>query len=96
MEGLGLVWRKFFASWPPGLAHTGVIVGLNGDQTPFVSFLLSENVLLLERPAPDSVGGRKVLIPYSRIDSVKVVEPVSNDVFVHSGFIPSRSATPDS
>ena len=87
----GNIWRSFLAAWPQGATQTGVIVTNTGEQIQFCSFLMSENVVLLERPTPDTVGARKIIIPYSKIEAVKITEPLENDVFVAAGFAAVRS-----
>ena len=90
MDEMGTIWRNFFASWPDGLRQSGVIVASNADQVPFVSFLMAEHVVMLERPAPDTVGARKVVMPYNQIQAIKITDPVGNDVFADAGFIESK------
>ena len=85
-----LIWRNYFASWPKGLSQTGVLITAS-EQIPFISFLLSEHVLMLERPAPDTVGARKLVIPYCKIEAIKVTEPVGNEVFAEAGFVEVES-----
>jgi hypothetical protein len=79
-------WRKFFQNWPKGLPQRGVLVTSFGEQIVFVSFLVSDEVLLIERQAPDTVGGRKVILPYTKIDALKITDPVKTDVFTSAGF----------
>jgi hypothetical protein len=79
------VWRKFFLHWPKGLAHTGVLV-TEQDQIPFVGFLYTDEILLIERRTPDTVGGRKVLVPYGTIAALKVVDVVTDEPFRAAGF----------
>jgi hypothetical protein len=90
MDETGKMWRNFFASWPERMQQVGVVVASNSDQVPFISFLMAEHVIMLERPAPDTLGARKIVMPYSKIESVKITEPVGNDVFIDAGFIESR------
>ena len=80
-----LVWRKFLIEWPKEMPRFGVVV-TEIEQTPFIDFMLSENIGLFERRSPDTVGGRRVLIPYSKIEAIKIVEPTTNDVFLACGF----------
>ena len=80
------IWRKFFAQWPTKLPQRGVAIASTSEQIPFEGFLLGESLIMLRRRAPDSVGGRIVLVPYGRIEAVKVVDPVKDDVFVSGGF----------
>jgi hypothetical protein len=53
---------------------------------------MAETVVMFERQAPDSMGGRKVILPYSEIKSVKITEPVNNQPFFDTGFAPSLQA----
>ena len=85
---LTLVWRNLFAKWPTNINRKGVVVSSYGEQIAFVQFLIGEHAVLLERLAPDAVGGRKVIIPYSKIDAVKTVDPISNEVLLPCGFLP--------
>ena len=80
-----MVWRKFLVEWPQGMSHSGVIVTAI-EQVPFIGFMLSEHFGLFERRAPDTVGGRRVIIPYNKIEAIKIVDPVSNETFAACGF----------
>lgn len=80
------VWRSFFLEWPTSIPPRGVVVSSFDEQIPFVSFLTTQSVLLLERRAPDSLGGRRVMIPYGNILAVKFVDPLANEVFTTAGF----------
>ena len=82
----GSIWRAFLASWPDGASQMGVVVTTSGEQIPFAAFMVSDNVVLLERPAPDTVGARKVVLPYAKIDAIKITEPIDSEVFVSAGF----------
>lgn len=79
-------WREFFAAWPTGLPHRGVLVTAFGEQVVFVDFLTTDSMLLVERQTPDAMGGRKVILPYGKIDAVKVVDTVGLPVFTAAGF----------
>ena len=85
-----LVWRKFLAEWPEDIPHSGVII-TDLEQVPFVNFMLSEHFALFERRAPDTVGGRRVMIPYSMIAAIKFVDPLPDEKFAAYGF---RTAKP--
>lgn len=94
---LTLLWRNLFAKWPDSVSRKGVVVSSYGEQIAFVQFLIGEHSILLERLAPDAVGGRKVIIPYARIDAVKTVDPFANEVLIPCGFLPppENTATSD-
>ena len=88
---LAHVWKHYLANWPSGLARAGVVV-TDREQVVFVSFLMSDTVVMFERQAPDSVGGRKVVLPYALIQAIKVTEPIGNEPFLESGFSESLRA----
>ena len=87
---LAQVWKQYLSNWPDGLLRKGVVVS-GEEQIVFVSFLMSDAVVLFERQAPDSVGGRKVILPYDAIKAIKVTEPIDDKPFIASGFAPSLS-----
>lgn len=95
MDSLINVWKNFFATWPSDLPQRGVVVAAFDEQIVFVSFLISDHVVMLERQAPDSVGGRKVLMPFQNIQAVKITDPVGNDVFTQAGFVAGGRQKPD-
>ena len=87
-------WRTFLTQWPTNLAHRGVIVAC-GEQVSFVEFLVGEEAVLIERLAPDSVGGRKLIVPYSQIVTIKITESVDSDLFVPCGFMKVENTATD-
>ena len=52
---------------------------------------MSEHVLLLNRRAPDAVGARRLIVPYSQIEAVKITESVDDAVFTSAGFMSQGS-----
>lgn len=90
---LGTIWREFLQAWPSGLTQSGVMVMSGGEQIAFCSFLLSDQVVMLERNAPDTVGARMLVVPYAKIDAIKITEPVGSDVFREAGFREVRSGS---
>ena len=80
------IWNRFFREWPADLPTRGVVATSFDEQIVFVGYLVADDLLLLERQAPDTVGARKVIIPFSLIDAVKIVDPVKGAVFEASGF----------
>lgn len=89
---LGPIWKDYFSHWPKGVATTGVIVTNYDEQIPFLGFMTSETLLMVERRAPDTSGARKVLIPYENIVALKLVDVVNDSVFTALGFQPSSGA----
>jgi len=82
-------WRQLFAGWPSDLPRRGLVVSGYQEQIPFENFLIRDDVILLERRAPDAMGGRKVLLQFGDILAVKIVDPVKLSVFETAGFTES-------
>ena len=81
------VWRDFLVKWPKDLPPHGVVISTFGEQVAYVNFLLSEKLVLFDRRAPDAVGGRKFIVPYDKIEAIKIVTPIGLDTFTNIGFI---------
>lgn len=80
------IWQNFLKEWPPDLPPRGVVVTSFSEQIVFKNFFTSSGVVLFERQAPDSVGGRRVILAYSDISAIKIVDPVTNELFTKAGF----------
>jgi hypothetical protein len=80
------IWRKCFQEWPPELERRGVLITSFGEQIAFEGFATSTGMLLIERRSPDTVGARMVLVPYSGIAGLKIVDVVKPKVFQSLGF----------
>jgi hypothetical protein len=79
-------WRNCFRQWPADLERHGVLVTSFGEQIPFSGFAPSDELLLLERHTPDTMGARMVLISYQQIQAVKIVDVVKLKSFESLGF----------
>jgi hypothetical protein len=82
-----VMWRDFFAKWPSSIAKRGVLLSTINETTPFKSFLIRGDTLLLERTNPDPLGARYVLMGFDAIHMVKLVDPLREDVFTSAGFV---------
>lgn len=80
------IWREFFRDWPADLAQRGIVVARFNEQISFQSFLISETCVILERTTPDSLGARKILMPFENIEALKIVDPTRDKVFTAVGF----------
>ena len=67
-------WRTLFANWPDFLPRQGLLVTAF-DAIPFLDFMVSDGILLIERDRPDSQGGRKIMISFSAINALKLSDP---------------------
>lgn len=81
-------WRTLFESWPESVPHQGILVTRFQEAIPFVGFLVSPGILLLDRDRPDTTGGRKVMISWQAIDAVKITAPLELARFQPLGFQP--------
>jgi hypothetical protein len=64
-------WRDLFMNWPATIPRQGIIVTAQ-ETIPFINFMNSRGVLLIERDRPDSSGARKVMVIYSAITAIKL------------------------
>jgi hypothetical protein len=79
-------WAELFARWPANVARKGVLITNFGEQILFSGFMASPAMLLVERQTPDTVGARKVIVPYSNVAGIKIVEVVKPAAFHELGF----------
>ncbi len=87
-QGALQVWQKTFLAWPAELPRRGVLVTQFGEQIPFSNFLASPQLLLLERTNPDSLGSRKIMLPYEEVAAVKFTDVLKGKAFQPLGFEP--------
>ena len=81
-------WRHVFKSWPAGYPKTGMLVTTFQDTIPFSNFLISEQILLLERDKPDAQGARKTMVAFSAIAGLKLTDVFELSKFQAFGFEP--------
>ena len=88
------VWKQLFNNWPAGLSNAGVAVSVTNEQIPFGNFFFNDKAVVLERHAPDAVGGRKVILPFESITAVKITDPAKPQVFVGAGYTNASARKP--
>jgi hypothetical protein len=81
------IWKNFFNNWPAGIQRRGIIVTVLNETVPFKGFMVKEDVLLLDRTNPDSMGGRFVMVGFDAINCVKFIDPLKGSVFNAAGFL---------
>ncbi|MCA9116908.1 MAG: hypothetical protein KDA79_17635 [Planctomycetaceae bacterium] len=79
-------WRALFENWPEAVERKGLLVTRYQETIPFVGFLISAGLVLLERDKPDTVGARKVMLSYDQIAAVKLTSPMELARFQVMGF----------
>ena len=81
-------WQALFEKWPEVIKRQGAVVTREGEAVPFVNFLISGGLLLLERDGPDANGARRVIIAYDAIGMVKLSTTAEMSLFQAMGFQP--------
>jgi hypothetical protein len=81
------VWKSFFSNWPVGIQQRGILLTCLNETIPFRGFMMKEDVLLLERSNPDSMGARFILIDFAAINSLRLTDPLKEAVFAGAGFL---------
>lgn len=79
-------WQSLFENWPDSMPREGMLVTTFQETIPFVNFLISGGMVLVERDKPDTTGARKVLIPYQSIAALKIASPMELSRFQVMGF----------
>ncbi len=85
-------WKALFSDWPKGLSRKGLVVTKYDEQVPFSDFFVSDTMVLLERSVPDTIGARKVILPFEQIAALKLVDVVKGKAFEPLGFRPGGKA----
>ncbi len=79
-------WKSLFIEWPASLPRRGVVLSTLNETMPFTNFWLRGEMLMLERKNPDTAGSRYILMSYGGIDSVRFIDPLSDDAIASAGF----------
>jgi hypothetical protein len=79
-------WRDLFLKWPVSLPKRGVLISTLNEATPFKSFMVKGEILLLERTNPDPLGARFAILGYDAIHMVKLIDPLKEEIFASAGF----------
>lgn len=79
-------WRDVFENWPESIPREGILVPSFGEPIPFINFLISAGIVLVERSQPDNSGARKVMVAYEAISAVKITNPLELARFQVMGF----------
>jgi len=85
-DDVSAAWKEIFEQWPEKMAKRGAIVTTFGEQIPFRSFMLRDNMLLLDRQTPDASGARQIVFPLDRVVAIKFTEVVDERTIKQFGF----------
>jgi len=80
------VWKSTFVNWPEGIPRQGVVLSVLNEIMPFKNFWIRGEMVLLERKNPDTSGARFILVSFERIDSVRFIDPLSEQTIAAAGF----------
>lgn len=94
MSDMSEIWRNAFATWPTHFRRKGVVVPDGSEAIPFVDFVMTETMVVLERPTPDNAGARRVALPFDRIHNLKYTEPLKTEQFLKAGFVKEMEISP--
>jgi len=78
-------WRTLFENWPDAIPRQGIVMTPQ-EGIPFINYLISGSLVILERDKPDTLGARKVIIPYDNIVGLKLPSPLELVKFQVMGF----------
>lgn len=78
--------RRIFAEWPVSIPKSGLAVTTFGESIPFCNFMLSGDLLLIERKTPDAQGARRVILSFESINAIKILDAIEMPRFTAMGF----------
>ena len=84
-------YRQLFNSWPKDIPRRGVLVTLQNETIPFRGFMITDELLLLERTNPDPMGARFILLPFPNVAAVKLIDVLKAKAFAGLGFLGNLS-----
>lgn len=80
-------WRALFEAWPDAIPRQGIVITPQ-ESVPFINYLISGSLVILERDKPDTLGARKVIVSYDNIVALKLPSPLELVKFQVMGFQP--------
>ena len=79
-------FHRILSEWPVSIPRKGIIITSFGESIPFVEYMLSGNLVLVDRGVPDTAGARRVMIAIDSIVGIKITDPVEMARFTVMGF----------
>jgi hypothetical protein len=73
-------WRMMFENWPSSIDRKGMILTKQNENIPFMDFLISNSLLLVDRGTPDAHGARKVVLALDQLAAIKLAgtQPITD------------------
>ncbi|HIE97882.1 MAG: hypothetical protein ABGZ23_18440 [Fuerstiella sp.] len=78
--------QKLFAEWPVSIPRKGIVITAHGETIQFVEFMITGELLLLERQTPDVSGARRVILDFDNIATTKILDAIEMSRFTAFGF----------
>jgi ABC-type polysaccharide transport system permease subunit len=79
-------WREMFENWPQTFPKVGVLIPSFGEPVAFNDFRVNEGILLVQRERPDTIGARKLMVSFTAILALKIVDVEPLDHYEVMGF----------
>ena len=79
-------WQTLFENWPKSMPKVGVLITSFGDTVPFNEFKVNEGILLVQRERPDTIGARKLMVSFTAIVALKMVDVDGLEAYAAMGF----------
>ncbi len=79
-------FHRILSEWPVSIDRRGILLTTFGESVPFEDFMLSGNLVLVDRGVPDTSGARRVIVSIDAIVGIKIVDPVEMARFTAMGF----------
>lgn len=79
-------FHRILTEWPVSIERKGIIITSFGESVPFVEYMLSGNLVLVDRGVPDTAGARRVIVAIDSIVGIKITDPIEMARFTAMGF----------
>ena len=79
-------FHRILAEWPVSIERKGLLLTSFGESVPFIDFMLSGNLVLLDRGVPDTSDSRRVILAIDTIVGIKITSPIEMARFTAMGF----------
>ena len=79
-------FHRILTEWPVSIERKGIVLTSFGENVPFVDYMLSGQLVLLDRGVPDTSGARRVILSVDTIVGIKITDPIEMARFTAMGF----------
>jgi len=79
-------FHRILSEWPVSIERKGILLTSFGESVPFVEFMLSGNLVLVDRGVPDTSDSRRVILAIDTIVGIKIAGAIEMARFTTMGF----------